>query len=114
MSRTRPGFEETVAPSVTTEPKATVSTTAARTSARILTLDRSNRSSGPAVNPDLRVLIERAVVDATNAWTASDADVGVDGSAYASLSTVGEALTQALAGGNPELRGWPPSGSCVS
>lgn len=108
MSRTRPGFEERVAPSINTEPKATV-TNQARTSARILTLDRSNRSSGPAVNPDLRGLIERAVVDATNAWTASDAEVGADGSAYASLSAIGEAMTRALAGGNTELSGWSPS-----
>jgi len=108
MSRLPAGFEETVATSVNAEPKAT-SPSQTRTT-RILSLERSARRSAPAgLSADLRGLIERAVVDATNAWSASETDVGADGSAYASLSVVGDAIAETLSGGSPELRGWSPS-----
>jgi len=54
-------------------------------------------------------MIERAVVAATNAIAATTGDTGGESNAYGSMSTVGEAVAQSLAGGSAVLVGWPPS-----
>src|SRR5262245_53018439 len=92
---------------VTPEPKPTAEK---EHRTRVLTLDRSERRSGPVsvVSPSLRGLIERAVVDATNAWTASDPEA-TEGAAYNALSIIANAMAQIIAGGTPELQEWPRS-----
>ena len=108
MPRTQAGFEESVAPPVAAEPKATTALPQTR-AVKILSLERSARRSAPTVGPELRGLIERAVVEATNGWTASDSEAPVNAGIYESLSIIGDATAQVLAGGSPELRGWPTS-----
>ena len=107
MRRTQAGFEESVAPSVAAEPNATA-LPQTRT-VKILSLDRNARRSDPTLGPELRGLIERAVVEATNGWTASDSEAPANAGIYESLSIVGEAISQVLIGGSPELRDWPTS-----
>ena len=107
MSRTRTESEAALTPSFDSDRPASAPSTS-RT-ARVLTLDRSSRRSDPAgVNPALRGLIERAVVDASNSWTAShEKEEGAEDIAYASLSIIGDAIARVLAGGTGELRNWP-------
>ena len=107
MSRIRAESETSVSPSVDTDPVATPLSPNRTT--RILSLDRSARRSGPtSASPILRGLIERAVVDASNAWNSSpNAAEEADGTAYAALSIIGDAISRVLAGGTGELRDWP-------
>lgn len=108
MPRTQAGFEESVAPPVAAEPKATTALPQTR-AVKILSLERGARRSSPTLGAELRGLIERAVVEATNGWTASDSEAPANAGIYESLSIIGEAIGQALVGGSPELRGWPTS-----
>jgi signal transduction histidine kinase len=107
MSLTRAESDATVASSVEQDPPATAASRNRTT--RILSLDRSARRSGPAsLNPEVRSLIERAVVNATNSWTtAHETEDGARGTAYASLSIIGDAVGRVLSGGTADLRDWP-------
>ena len=107
MSRIRAESDATVPPSVDTDAVATPLSPNRTT--RVLSLDRSARRSGPtSPSPVLRGLIERAVVDASNAWIASpNAAEEVEGRAYAALSIIGDAIARVLGGGTGELREWP-------
>lgn len=107
MPRTQAGFEESVAPPVAAEPKGTA-LPQTRT-VKVLSLERSARRSAPTLGAELRGLIERAVVEATNGWTASDSEAPANAGIYESLSILGDAIAQVLVGGSPELRGWPTS-----
>ena len=107
MPRTQAGYEESVAPPVAAEPKATA--LPQTRAVKILSLDRSARRSAPTLGSELRGLIERAVVEATNGWTASDREAPANAGIYESLSIIGDAIAHVLAGGSPELRGWPTS-----
>ena len=78
----------------------------ARRSASVLRVDRGDRRpASRSLTPELRGLIERAVVDAANAWSAAGGDS--DESAYEALSILGNAVIQVLAGDTPDLSGWP-------
>ena len=107
MSRIRAESEATVPPTVDKDP--VPATLAANRTTRVLSLDRSARRSGPTtLNPGLRGLIERAVVDASNAWVPSETlGEESEGLAYAAVSIIGDAISRVLAGGTGELREWP-------
>lgn len=107
MPRTQAGFEESVAPPVAAEPKGTA--LPQTRPVKVLSLERSARRSAPTLGAELRGLIERAVVEATNGWTASDSETPASGGFYESLSIIGDAIGQVLVGGSPELQGWPTS-----
>ena len=107
MPRTQAGFEESVAPPVAAEPKATA--LPQTRAVKVLALERSARRSAPTRAAELRGLVERAVVEATNGWTARDSEAPAHGSFYELLSIIGEAISQVLLGGSPELQGWPTS-----
>lgn len=80
--------------------------------ARILTLDRAGRQSAPvSINPLVRGLLERAVVEASNRWSASDPEAAASNAAYEALSALAEAVIQVLGGGHPELRAATRNGS---
>lgn len=107
MSRIRAESEASVPPSVDTEPAA--APLSPNRTTRVLSLDRSARRSGPtSASSVLRGLIERAVVDASNSWTMAPNGVEeAEGTAYAALSIIGDAIGRVLAGGTGELRDWP-------
>lgn len=78
-----------------------------RHSARVLRVDRGDRRpASHSLTPELRALLERAVVDAADAWSAGAEHANGTG-AYEALSILGNAVIQALAGETPDLSGWP-------
>ena len=79
-----------------------------RSSTRVLTVDRGDRRpSSPSYSPALRGLVERAVVDAANTWSAGAVEGDAAVSAYESLSLIGAAVGQVLDGQAPDLDLWP-------
>ena len=101
------GSETALTPSAEHEPKAGA---AARSSARVLTVDRGDRRpSSPSYSPALRSLVERAVVDAANSWSAGTSEADRSVSAYEALSLIAAAMGQVLDGQTPDLERWPVS-----